>query len=93
MSDETRSPSPGGADPAVAAAAMARLFDRLNIDATSRDDLREFVEDLQFLRQRREVAEERALRRRTAVWTSAGAAVVSAMGVLLTWLLQQGRNP
>lgn len=91
MSDELRR-TPSGADPSAAAVAMARLFDRLNIDATSRDDLREFAEDLQFLRQQRESAEERALRRRTAIWTSAGAAVVSAMGVLLTWILQQGRH-
>ena len=91
MSDAPRRAS-SSTDPSVAAAAMARLFDRLNIDATNRDDLGDLVEDLRFLRRQRDAAEERALRRRTAVWTSTGAAIVSAMGVLLTWILQQGRN-
>ena len=91
MSDALRR-APSGTDPSAASIAMARLFDRLNFDVTDREDLSEFVEDLRFLRRQREAAEERALRRRTAVWTSAAAALVSAMGVLLTWLLQQGRN-
>lgn len=91
MPDEAHR-APPGADPGTAAIAIARLFDRLNIDLTSRDDLRELCQDLEFLRRQREAGEERAMRRRTAIWTSAGAAVVSAMGVLLTWLFQQGRN-
>lgn len=91
MSDAPRR-GPPNADPSAAAVAIARLFDRLNIDATSRNDLGELVEDFRFLRRQRGAAEERALRRRTAVWTSAAAAVVSAMSVLLTWLLQQGRH-
>lgn len=91
MSDASRR-NPSGTEPSAASVAMARLFDRLNIDVTNRDDFGELVEDLRFLRTQREAAEERALRRRTAIWTSAGAAIFSALGVLLTWLLQQGRN-
>ena len=91
MSDAPRR-APSGTDPSAATIAIARIFDRLNIDATNRDDLGDLVEDLRFLRRQRDAAEERALRRRTAVWTSAGAAVVSAIGVLLTWIVQQGRN-
>lgn len=72
---------------------LARLFERLNIDISDREEVRRLGRDLQYLRARREIAEDSALRRRTAIWTSTAAAMVSAMGVLLTWFLNHGGSP
>lgn len=72
---------------------LARLFERLNIDIADREEVRKLRRDLQYLRVRRETAEDSALRRRTAIWTSSAAALVSAMGVLLTWFLNHGGSP
>ena len=78
---------------ACAEQVLARLFERLNIDIADREEVRKLGRDLQYLRTRRETTEDSALRRRTAVWTSTAAALVSAMGVLLTWFLNHGGSP
>ena len=72
---------------AAADQAIARLFDRLNIDVADREELRRFGRDLLYLRALREAAEAGAARRRTAFWTGMASAVVSAFGVLLAWLI------
>ena len=78
---------------ACAEQVLARLFERLNIDIADREEVRKLGRDLQYLRARRETTEDSTLRRRTAVWTSTAAALVSAMGVLLTWFLNHGGSP
>ena len=78
---------------ACAEQVLARLFERLNIDIADREEVRKLGRDLQYLRARRETTEDSTLRRRTAVWTSTAAALVSAMGVLLTWFLNHGASP
>lgn len=93
-------PMPRGSPPqgealarACAEQVLARLFERLNIDIADREEVRKLGRDLQYLRARRETTEDSTLRRRTAVWTSTAAALVSAMGVLLTWFLNHGVSP
>ena len=71
--------------------AIARLFDRLNIDVSDREELRRFGRDLLYLRALREAAEAGAARRRTAFWTGLVSAAVSAFGVLLAWLINHTR--
>lgn len=96
MTDPTPRGSPQQGEVLARACAeqvLARLFERLNIDIADREEVRKLGRDLQYLRARREIAEDSALRRRTAIWTSTAAALVSAMGVLLTWFLNHGGSP